>query len=252
MTMPFYSGSQHDVPLKRSALIADLRAGLCRFQRDLRQWEADSAVISTGVPALDAILPSRGLLRGTLSEWIAAEPGSGAAWLAMRMAGRAQQKGPLIIIDGQKQFYPPAFVSAGVCLDSTILVRPESRNDQLWAIEQSLRCPGIGAVLCRIDHLRTQEFRRLQLASESGTAIGLLIRPSVARRQSGWADVRLLVTPRPSLSHSFHRCVSVRCIYAKGGLTDQTVNLDVCDETGTVRVAAGVSDSAAVCRAAGA
>ena len=250
--MTVHSTSQHDRSFNRSATIQNLRDGLSRFQNNLRLVSGDDTVVSTGIAELDGILPDRGLLRGGLSEWIAAEPGSGATSLAMRMAGRAQQKGPLIIIDGLKQFYPPAFVTVGVCLDNTILVRPESRNDQLWAVEQALRCRSIGAVLCRIDHLRTSEFRRLQLAAEAGTAIGLLVRPSVARRQSGWADVRLLVTPRPSLPNSFHRRLSVRCVYAKGGITDQTLKLDVCDETGTVRVAAGVSDSAAVRRAAGA
>ena len=106
--------------------------------------------------------------------------------------------------------------------------------------------------MCQIDRLRTQEFRRLQLAAESGTAVGLLIRPAAARRQSGWADIRLLVTGRPSLPRVFRRRLEVRCVYAKGAMADQTVELEVCDETNTVRLAAKVSDSATALQAAGA
>ncbi len=234
----------------RATSIQELRSNLRRLQRNLRQESRGTEVVSTGIPALDDLLPDPGLRRGTLTEWIAAEPGSGAARLAMRVAGRAQQEGPLIIVDRLQQFYAPAFPAVGVSLEETILVRPESRIDELWAIEQSLRCVGVGAVLCRIDRLKIQDFRRLQLAAESGTAVGLLVRPSAARRQSGWADVRFLVSPRPSPPGLFRRRLEVRCLYAKGGLADQTVILEVCDETGAVCLAAGLSDSTGELRTA--
>ena len=254
----------------RSAVIDQLRSNLQRMQHGLRRQVPDKDIVSTGVPEFDAILPDSGLARGTLSEWIAAEPGSGAISLAMRVASRAQRQGPLIVIDGQRHFYSPALSAAGVDLDKTIFVWPKTRADELWAVEQSLRCAGVGAVLYQIDHLRTQEFLRLQLAVESGTAVGLLIRSAATRNQSGWADVRLLVSSRSSYgrqtvdeprgrtttsrtSHrlatvatqSFRRQLEVQCVYAKGAIADRTVELDICDETGAVCVAAGLSDPAA-------
>jgi hypothetical protein len=236
--------SQPTDAVKRSAAILNLRTSLCKLQHGLRLKGQAANVVSTGVSALDGILPDGGLLRGTLSEWIAAAPGSGAASLAMRVASQAQKEGPLIIVDRQKQFYAPAFPATGVCLNKTILVRPESRGDELWVVEKALRCPGVGAVVCQLEHLRLQEYRRLQLAAESGTAVGLLIRPASVRRQSGWASVRLLVSPRPSAPRRFRRCLEVRCLYVKGGLADRTVQLEVCDETNTVCVAAEISHSA--------
>jgi len=234
----------------RSRTVQKLRARLSRFQRGLRLETRARRTVSTGIATLDDMLPDQGLPRSTLSEWIAAERGSGVAMLALRAGGQAQREGPLIVVDSERTFYAPAFRAAGVRIDETILVRPESRNEALWAVEQSLRCSGVGAVLCRVDRLRTQEFRRLQLAAEAGTAIGILIRPAAARRQPGWADVRLLVTPVPSGSQSFFRRMEVRCIYAKGGFTDRSIQLDVSDETGVVCLAAAVSDSATALRTA--
>ena len=231
----------------RSAAIQNLRKDLSRFRQDQR-LDAQRQIVSTGISALDDILPDQGLQRGTLCEWIVAEPGSGAATLAMRVAGKAQGDGPLIIVDRQRRFYPPAFSAVGVCLEKTILVQPKSRADELWTVEQSLRCPGVGAVMCRMDHLKTQEFRRLQLAAEVGTAIGLLLRSADAQRQSGWADMRLLVSPRPSLPQSFCRRLGVRCLYAKGGMAGQTVELELSDETNTVRLAAELSHSTSALR----
>ena len=143
------SSSLSATAIERSAAILNLRADLYKFQHSLRLKDQAANVVSTGVPALNDILPDRGLLRGTLSEWIAAAPGSGAASLAMRAAGQAQQDGPLIIVEHRKLFYAPAFQAAGVCLNKTILVRPESRGDELWAVEKVLRCPGVGAVICQ-------------------------------------------------------------------------------------------------------
>lgn len=259
--------SQKTPPVSRPGTIQKLRAGLCRLQQDLRLMPREGFAVSTGVPALDSILPDRGLRRGTLSEWIAAEAGCGATWLAMSIAGRAaghsaekrisaekraSAEEPLMIIDREKRFYAPAFQRAGVCPEKIVLIRPDSRRDELWAVEQSLRCPGIAAVVCQIDRLKTQEFRRLQLAAEAGTAIGFLIRPPDARKNPGWANVRLLVSARPSQPQSFRRRMEVRCLYAKGGLADQTVQLDICDGTGAVSLAAKFSPSANPVRAAGA
>ena len=117
--------------------------------------------MSTGLRSLDQILPDQGLVRGTLSEWIAATDAGGALSVVMRVAGQVQQCGPLVIVDRRQTLYPPAMASLGVSLSGTVVVHPNSRADELWVAEQALRCPGVGAVLCRLDRLRTQEFRRL-------------------------------------------------------------------------------------------
>ena len=227
-----------------AAAILELRSNLRGLSHGLRREACEKDVVSTSVSALDAILPDRGLLRGTLSEWIAARPGGGAASLVMRVARQAQREGPLIIVDRLRQFYAPALAATGTRLNNVILVRPESRVHELWALEQSLKCPGIGAVLSQIDFLKPQEFRRLQLAAESGPAIGLLLRPATAQSLSGWADIRLLISPRAAPRGTFFRRVAVRCVYAKGGVIDRTIELDICDETGAVCLAAGLSNSA--------
>jgi protein ImuA len=219
----------------RSAEIEALRANLCRMTHSIQVESRRRESLSTGVSVLDDILPERGLARGTLSEWISEEPGSGVSSLAMNVAGESQADGPLIVVDRSRHFHVPAMALAGVNLNNTIFVRPQSRGDELWAMEQSLRCPGVGAVLCRIDFLKSLEFRRLQLAAASGTAIGVLIRTSTEKSQTGWADVRLLVSPRPSLPGQFQRRLAVRCIYAKGNFSDRSVDLTLCEKTGELR-----------------
>jgi len=234
------------VSYPRTLTIDELRSGLRQFQRGLRIGERERRVVSTGIEALDELLSDSGLRCGTLSEWIGAEVGCGVLSLAMRVAAVAQRDGPLIIVDTEKTLYPPAIQATGVSLAEAIFVRPSSPTDALWAVEQSLRCSGVGAVLFPVDRLRTQDFRRLQLAAEDGTAIGILVRPPGSQGQTGWADVRLLVSPRPARPNSFCRRMAVQCVYAKGSLTDRAIELEMCDETGAVCVAAGLPDAEAV------
>ena len=74
----------------RTASIKELRSNLRKLECSLRFDAHKAEGISTGVAALDSILPDQRLRCGTLSEWIAAETGSGAESLAVCVAGRAR------------------------------------------------------------------------------------------------------------------------------------------------------------------
>ena len=63
-------------------------------------------------------------------------------------------------------------------------------RDELWALDQALRCPGVSAVWTWIDRLDPPAFRRLQLAAETGRTLGLLVRPASVRGRPTWSDVQ--------------------------------------------------------------
>ena len=175
----------------------DLRTPASPPARRLGGFEDETEAVSTGIPGLDQLLPQRGLVPGTLTEWLAEETGSGAVQLAMLAAREALQNGPLIVIDWPPMIYPPALERIGVPLEQTVFVRPDSLGDALWALEQSLRSPVPGAVFSRVGRLSSRVARRLQLAAEAGSTVGLLLRPGTARGQANWADVRFGVAPVP-------------------------------------------------------
>ena len=163
-----------------------------------------SAPVQTGTP-LDRLLPPDGLPRGSLVEWLGQGPGSGATRLAFCVAraalgiAAARDNGRvLVVIDRQRRFYAPAAARLGIDPSGLIIVRPAQQADELWALDQAVRCPGVAAVLWRGDKLDARHFRRLQLACQASGVIGLLVRPPAARQEPSWADVRLLVGPRPA------------------------------------------------------
>jgi protein ImuA len=197
--------------------------------------------LSTGFSALDRALPQKGFRRGTIVEWLTAGEGTGATTLALLAARQACKQGSaVVVLDRSKEFYPPAAVRLGIELERLIVVRPENTPDYQWALDQSLRCPAVGAVLAWPDDLGgkldSRTFRRLQLAAEEGDSLGLLVRLETVRHQPSWADVRLLVEPLPSGNGGRKRRWKILLLRCRGGTEGRSVELEVTDETHSVRV----------------
>ena len=188
--------------------------------------------VSSGIEALDRLLPARGFQRGTLIEWLAATVGSGAGTLALRAAREACQRGKaLVVVDQHRRFYPPAAAAWGIDLDHLIVVFVENTKDHHWVLDQALSCSGVGAVLSWPERLDGKTFRRLQLAAENGGGLGLFVRSAQARDQPSWAEIRLLVEPRVGQAGRHLRIELLRC---RGSSSGGSVELEISDETGVI------------------
>lgn len=225
--------------------------------------QAESAVgrthafLSTGVPALDGLLPECGIPSGSIVEWLSDGPGGGVETLALTVAAHMTHEngGACIVIDAEGSFHPPATqwclqpTSKTSGLDWMIVVHPTCDRDTLWALEQSLRCSGAAVVVCRLDRLHAHAWRRLKLAAESGGGVGLLLRSGEHRSQPSWADVRLQVEtlpfdsrfgPKPSSgtdAFSTGRLLRIELIRCRSSACDGAVDLEIDDETGDVHLA---------------
>jgi protein ImuA len=175
-------------------LVAALRRQVERLEKP--QPLADDRVLSTGSPALDALLPGGGLRRGSLVEYLSPGAGSGTGTLALCAAREACAGGrALVVVDRRRTFYPPAAIGWGIDLASLLILQPADDAAELWVIDQALRCPGVGAVYAPCGSLDVRDFRRLQLAAETGGTLGILLRPARLRGQPTWADVQWRIDP---------------------------------------------------------
>jgi hypothetical protein len=215
----------------------------------------DVPTFSSGSAAIDRLLPGGGLQHGMLVEWLAELPGCGAATLGLLAAREAcRAGGMMVVLDRAGTFYPPAAVGWGVDPARLIVVRPRTVRDELWAAVQSLRSPVVAAVWTMIDRLESRNFRRLQLAAEAGRTLGVLVRRASARGQPSWADLRLGVQSRESMtndrkSHSSFdirhssftplpapcRLVQVSLLRLRGGRSGGSVLLAIDDAAHEVR-----------------
>lgn len=218
----------------------------------------DREAVSSGFRRLDPLLPGGGIRRGSLVEWLAVGEGTGAATLACmvacRLAGSTAGSSPangaaartIIVVDRRGWFHPPALLPwlgrhGGQAADAPrlIVARPSSDDDEIWAIDQALRCSGVAAVLAwprmtaiwggnerplRAHSLQqwTTAMRRWQLAARASGAVGLFVRPEEALREPSWAEARIAVTPLPATPESMITERSLRLAVVGGAWSGRT------------------------------
>ncbi|RAI55206.1 hypothetical protein DOO78_24730 [Roseicella frigidaeris] len=163
--------------MDRPALLAALRARIARMDRS--GGLADGTVPLC--PAIDQQLPGGGLARAAVHEVLATDPGAAAGFCALVLArSRAPGEGAVLWIAAEPDAWPPGLMRFGLSPADLVLVQAPRRQDAVWAMEESLRCPGVAGALLATEGLDLTAARRLQLAAEAGGAIGLLLRPDAA------------------------------------------------------------------------
>ena len=233
-------------------LLEQLRERVRQLETGERTTE--NKTVSSGCAALDRLLPGGGFARGTLVEWLSpgahskngsnskkssnsgAGNGSGAGSLALITAREALSAGGvLVVMDRQRWFYPPAVAAYGLDPRQLIVIQPANQQDELWALDQVLRCPGVAAAWAPLDQLESHTFRRLQLAAEQGGSLGLLLRPASFRGQPSWSDVQLVVQPVAGGSPVGWR-LQVQITRLRSGRAGGKVTLEMDDTTGKLRL----------------
>ncbi len=189
---------------------------------------------------------TRGLPRAALIECL--YRGCGCGTLALWMARAASFDGrAIVIIDRARRFYAPPAARMGINPEQLIVVQPENKTDEIWALDQSIRCRAVAAVLWRGGKLGVRHIRRLQLACENNESLGLLLRPDALRGKLAAPAIRLLVetvhpeenlsaTSATAIEHSPFSRVRLRVARLRDNpfLTDHSVELEIDDETGTL------------------
>lgn len=194
-------------------------------------------------PQLHALLPKSFCEQGSLVEWLSSAPGEGAGALAAALCQPAKED-RWCVIDGQREFYPAAFVANG--WPTPVVIRPSSVKDSYWAIEQCLRSPAVSLLWCQQERVPPVVYRRWKLAAEAGGGMAMLFRPATSRSQSSWADLRWLVTPVPGTATS--RRWRLELLYCRQGLADMTLIWEQEHATGAVRVVSELADSTSLSR----
>ena len=191
-------------------------------------WRADdlsptgwTGIVSSGNPTLDAELPGGGWPQGALTELMIETPGHGELSLLMPALAQATKAGrPCVWALPYSQAsnataedvspplpYAPALAAAGIDLDRSIFVQPATPRESLWALEQSLRMPHLGALIGWLPagHADAdfRALRRLLLLASRYQALVFVLRtpqaatapsPAALRLQLKCRDGRLDVT----------------------------------------------------------
>ena len=166
---------------------------------------AAQPTVATGHALLDAELPGGGWPTGTLSEVLHDGVGIGEVSFLAGAIARASAGNRIIAwVNAPHLPYAPALAQAGIALERCLVVRPATREDALWAAEQSLKSGACGAVLFWLGQILGDRplrgadeyawLRRLQMAAEAGRSMAVFFRSTAAERLSTPAHLRVVVS----------------------------------------------------------
>jgi protein ImuA len=196
--------------------------------------------------------PELGIRQGGIVECLVARQGAGALTAAMQIMAQSSSEGSgfWAVVDPAGEFYVLALSGWSVDSNKVMLIRPQTRTETCWAIEECLRCPGVSATWAWVDERIPVRFnRRWQLAAEAGGGMGLFFRPVSARRQPVWAELRLLVTPMAGAQEESRR-LNIEVLYRRGGKGGSAQAWEIDHAAGLVRLVPEVAHPASADRAA--
>ena len=223
-----------DPPSVRSAALARLRDTLAGLTT-----RAPGAGAAAPIPILaDPGLIGAGLARGALHEVCAATPGSGVAFAAILLAHCGGQVLWISTEQESNLVWPPGLIPFGLAPESLILARAARWPEALWAMEEALRCPALGAAVLMAGSgqgLDLTATRRLHLAAEAGGVFGLLLRPDGAAGASA-ARTRWHIAPLSSDAAPRWRLTLLR---QRGGAPAGPWNVSFEAATGSLRLEVG-------------
>lgn len=181
---------------------------------DRRIWRGQPAAPPrtaqpTGLAALDDALPSGGWPDAALTELLLPADGVGELRLLLPTLARCTQARQAIVLVAPPYLpYPAGWRQAGVDFAHVHVIDATPR-DALWATEQCLRAGCAAAVLCWPQQADDRALRRLQVAAETGQALGFAFR-----------DMRAAVNPSPAaLRIAFDSApTQLRVLKCRGGL----------------------------------
>jgi protein ImuA len=136
------------------------------------------AVLPFGIKAIDRHLPGGGLALGALHEVAGGGPGAihGAAAALFAAGIAAHTRGKVLWCITRPDLFAPALAQAGLVPDRVIYVEAGDEKSVLVCFEEGLRHGGLGAVVAEVARLSMTASRRLQLAAEGSSTIGIAIR----------------------------------------------------------------------------
>ena len=175
----------------------DLRRALMSWQHSSQHsWQHDERRLGLGVPVIDAVLGG-GLLLGAVHELSSARPrdhgalaGFAAALAALINANKDGRQIVWIQHDFAAVEAGHLYDLCGLPLSSLVVVQVPRVIDALWALEETLKCRAVAAVVAEIAEEGSIDLtatRRLSLAARDGGGLGLLLRHRPAATSSASA-----------------------------------------------------------------
>jgi protein ImuA len=204
-----------------SALLATVSSELPSLEAVWRASELAQnqiTTVGTGFDALDKELPSHGWPVGALTEILQNQQGLHEWRLLLPALRTCCLQGTVALVGSPHLPNLAALAGQGIAHRSILLIEANQPAERLWAAEQVLRCKEISALLVWLPQARSDQLRRLHLASANHAngkpRLVFAFRPQAAALESSAAPLRLI------LSQGLEHHLRIEIVKRKGPALD--------------------------------
>lgn len=185
--------------------------------RGSERSRAESAVIASGFDTFDETLGGWPL--GALVEIITRREGIGEVSILLPALARlSRDERWIALINPPYIPYAPALFHAGIDLAKVVVIRATGTADTWWSMEQALCSGACSAVLGWPAAMTEQAIRRLQLATETGRALGVYFTQPGAIPRTSPVPYRLQIDGTID-------CIRIEVLKRRGGGLASPLNL---------------------------
>lgn len=180
----------------KTAIINELQQNILLWQGYKPQSDGPGKQIDLG--PVEKAFPNGIFPTGAIHEFIGTESEGGAAcsgFIAALIGKLMQNNGICIWISTRRLLFPPALKLFGIEPDRVIFADLRKETEVLWAMEESLKCGSLSAVVGEVYEMSFAQSRRLQLAVEQSRVTGFVLRTGRGRLMTTGCTARWKITP---------------------------------------------------------
>jgi protein ImuA len=183
----------------KTDIISDLKMDILRLQ-GFADGKAGGRY--GGPKVLTDVFPDSSFPLGAVHEFISTGIESTAAtsgFISGLMGSLMGSRGTILWISSFRTIFPAALIEFGIQPERCVFVDLKKEKDVLWAMNESLKCDALTAVVGEIRDLDFNASRRLQLAVEQSKVTGFVIRQKPRQLNATACVSRWKITHLPSV-----------------------------------------------------
>lgn len=166
--------------IQKADIIARLKREILPLQGFRTTLKATS--LDNALGPITAAFPGSTFPLGTVHEFISnanEESAASSGFLAGILSNLMSSGNVVLWISNSRNIFPPALKRFEIDPGRIIFIDVQKEKDVLWAMEESLKCEGLAAVVGEMKELNFTSSRRLQLAVEKSRVTGFVLRKNL-------------------------------------------------------------------------
>lgn len=177
-----------------------------RLQKDILRWQGfappEHPKDKIGLGPVEGAFPNGVFPIRAVHEFISGcrEESAATSGFIGGLLSRLMDGGKVCLwIGTSRLLFPPAIKTFHAAPDRIIFVNMARDKDVRWAMEEALKCKGLGAVVAELPEMDFAQSRRLQLVVEKSGVTGLVLRSTPHHIGATACAARWHIKPLPSV-----------------------------------------------------